>query len=349
MNKQEAVVNLSTIFNRGVSDDSKTDFFKDLSHEKLLGLLIDYITNSFSLIGNPKITNSQALNDHGVDIIIEFPNNTKVGIQVKSPGDVADKDFVKNVKAQLSESQYHKLDKWYLLICSPIIYKKVNYGLRINHLINEFSSYGSSYHTVYNPQQCFNIFNSKIMSNEEFKNVKNQFFVDTIDWNHLLSDIKMSKNQSYLKNIYSVGIKSLNAEKYADYIGYKGDERITALTCLTDLFEILYKLTINTRELLFVCIERAKYTSGFRGEMKILCHDIKKYLSLDDTTIQNEIAILENNKLAFIDSEDGLYYINIQRGNQDYHILNDIKEYASKQKLSLRSILVDLDFSLFDK
>ena len=46
MTKQEAIVNLSTIFNRGSSADTDTIYFDKKKHDDLLDTLLHYIQNS---------------------------------------------------------------------------------------------------------------------------------------------------------------------------------------------------------------------------------------------------------------------------------------------------------------
>lgn len=121
MTKQETIINISTILKRKSSLDKDTNFFENKKHDNLLDMILRYVEDSSALVGNPKVFKTQALNDHGVDLIIEYPNRCKIGIQIKSHFDVSEKDFAVKVKAQFAESKFHGLDKWYLLICSPLV------------------------------------------------------------------------------------------------------------------------------------------------------------------------------------------------------------------------------------
>jgi hypothetical protein len=227
MTKQEAIINISTILNRKSSLDVETSFFTNRKHDDLLDLLLRYIEDSSALIGNPNVFKTQALNDHGVDLIIEYPNKCKIGIQIKSHFDVKEKDFAVKVKAQFAESQFHGLDKWYLLICSPLFESGgKSHSSKISHLINELSSYKTSYHVVYNPQQMVNFFTGGVMAEADFRSIKNQYYFEEINWTEIIKELKPSKKQkSYLDTeIYDNKKETKTAALYNSYLNMTTEE-----------------------------------------------------------------------------------------------------------------------------
>jgi hypothetical protein len=355
MTKQEAIINISTILNRKSSLDEETSFFKNKKHDDLLDLLLRYVENSSALIGNPKVVKTQSLNDHGVDLIIEYPNKCKIGIQIKSHFDVTEKDFAVKVKAQFADSKFHGLDKWYLLICSPLSESAgKNYSFKISHLINELSGYKTSYHVVYNPQQMVNIFTSGVMTEPEFRSIKNQYYFEEINWTEIIKELNpTNKQKSYLD------VEPDDNEKvtktgglYNSYLDMTTEEeKQSSIDDLNDLLELLKKLSKKTRGFLSVCISRGKVTTmGMHNKVVVLCHDIENFLNINNTVVKKEVAILENHGIADIDDLDGEsnYYIVVRHTNPNYNILATIKEFCSDNKKDLKDIIVDLDFSHFD-
>lgn len=358
MTKQESIVNISTILNRKSSSDGETDFFADKNHDDLLDLLLRYIENSSPLIGNPKVFKTQSLNDHGVDLIIEYPNTCKIGVQIKSHFDVKGEDFAVKVKSQLAESQYHGLDKWYLLICSPLVEPggKKNYSSKISHLINELSSYKTSYHVVYGPQHAVNILRSDLMEEAEFRSIKSQYFFEDTDWRALLRNLKPdTASKSYLEDLSltSASKRASSAARYSEYLNLTAaDEIQSAIDDLKDLSDLLGSLSKKTREFLCVCIARGKVISvGMSDRIAVLFHDILNFLPIDKITVQREIAVLESYHIAYLDDLEGYgtnYSIVIQNGNPNYNIFLEVKKFCKIYDINIQCVIVDLDFSCFD-
>lgn len=354
MNKQEAIINTSTIFNRKSSLDGETSFFTNKKHDDLLDLILRYVEDSSSLIGNPKVFKTQALNDHGVDMIIENPNKCKIGVQIKSHFDVTEKDFAVKVKAQFAESQFHGLDKWYLLICSPLFESSgKSHSSKISHLINELSSYKTSYHVVYNPQQMVNVFTGGVMAEADFRSIKNQYYFEEINWTEIIKELTpIKKQKSYLDTELNDNKKETKtAALYNSYLNMTTDEeKQSSIDDLNDQLEILKKLSKITRGFLNVCISRGKVrTMGMYDTVVVLCHDIENFLNISDTIVKKEVAILEDHGIAYIDDlGDNNYYIVVRHTNPNYNILATIKEFCSDNKKDLKDIIVDLDFSHFD-
>lgn len=355
MTKQEAIINISTILNRKSSLDKETNFFENKKHDDLLDILLRYVEDSSALVGNPKVFKTQALNDHGVDLIIEYPNKCKIGIQLKSHFDVSEKDFAVKVKAQFAESQFHGLDKWYLLICSPLVESEgKKYGSKISHLINEFSSYKTSYHVVYTPQQMFNVFNGGVMSEPEFRTIKNQYYFEETNWTEITKELSStSKHKSYLD--VEVNRKqqiTKTADLYSSYLGATTDEeKESYIEYLNDLQKLLGKLSKKTREFLSVCISRGQIkTWGMYDRVVVLCQDIENHLNITDREVKKEVAILESHGIADIDDIEGdnNYCIIVRHTHPDYNILASVKDFCSQEEIDLNEIIVDLNFSRFD-
>jgi len=355
MTKQEAIINISTIFNRKSSLDEETSFFEGKKHDELLDLLSRYIEDSSPLVGNPRIFKTQALNDHGVDLIIEYPNKCKIGIQIKSHFDVTEKDFAAKVKAQFADSKFHGLDKWYLLICSPLTESGgKSYSYKISHLINELSSYKTAYHVVYNPQQMVNVFTRGVMHEQEFRNTKNQYYFEEINWAEIIKELKPdNKQKSYLDVEPDANEKETKtAGLYNCYLNMTTEEeKQSSIDDLNDLLDLLKKLSKKTRGFLSVCISRGRVTNyGLFDRIVVLCHDIENYLNISSNTLTKEVAVLDNLNIAYLDNIDGdnNFYVVVRNTNPNYNILATVKDFCSDKKIDIKQIIVDLDFSLFD-
>ena len=351
MTKQEAIVNLSSIFNRGSSTDAKTEYFDGKKHDDLLDELLQYIQSSSGLIGNPRIFKTQSLNDRGVDLIVEYTSVCKIGIQIKSHFDVTQKEFALKVKAQMAESQSHGLDKWYLMICSPLKDAKGNYAAKISHLLNELSGFKTPYHIVYSPQQCVNIFTGAVIDAASFQSIKNQFYFDQVDWAQLIKELNTGgKVSSYLagKERHD-GAEAKTADAYLKYLGLGEQHRQSVVDDLNDLHALMKKLAKKTREFLYVVVSRSM-VKGFRQIVLVPCQDLENYLPISRDKLRSEVGILENHGIAEIEDVDGdgIYYVVINKINPHYNILNDIKTFCQKTGKSLESIIVGLDFSQFD-
>lgn len=356
MNKQEAITNISTIFNRKSSQDDETIFFENKKHDDLLDIILRYIENSSKLIGNPLVYKTQSLNDHGVDLIIEYPNKCKIGIQIKSHFDVKSDDFAVKVKAQLAESQFHGLDKWYLLICCPLKTKEKEFTSKISHLINELSSYKTSYHIIYNPQQSKNILCSDTMEENEFRNIKNQYYFEEVNWKEILVNLKTKKRESYIINeIVSTEKECKTAKLYANYLDSTkdaSDEEIKFyIQNFKNVLNILNKLSLKTREFMSVCLSRGKKQNySMSNRIIVSCQDIENYLNINTSMLRNETSILDDYNIAYIDdiNENNLYYIVFRNLDSGYDVLGDIKEFCEIKNKKLENIIVNLDFSNFD-
>ncbi len=93
--------------------------FCNKKHDQLLDLVIENIGNIKSFIDEGlSISRLHGLQDRGIDILIEYSDNYKSGISLKSPFDIDQADFSKSTKAQITEGlTYPDLEKYILLLC----------------------------------------------------------------------------------------------------------------------------------------------------------------------------------------------------------------------------------------
>jgi hypothetical protein len=159
---------VSCLLDRGTGSYEETSYFADKSHKDLVEEFRGYLEMHEPLIGSPHLEITQALNDRGTDLLLQR-EGCKLGFQIKSHYDVSQDDFSANVKRQLAESHAHGLDRWYLLICSPLQYQEHDYSGRIAYLLNELSTYKTDYVEAYGPRNTIKYFNSPTpLSTEDF-------------------------------------------------------------------------------------------------------------------------------------------------------------------------------------
>jgi len=148
MSKIDSIINFSIILNRGYGKKSDCSYFDTIDHPQLISAFIDYVNLNKDWIGLTKIEDRQSIADNGCDVFIELNGNVKIGVQIKSKGDVKDKGFSNKVKAQYAESSALALDKYYILICSPL---NTTSERKINYITGHMATYKTTYHAVLNP------------------------------------------------------------------------------------------------------------------------------------------------------------------------------------------------------
>ena len=100
------------------ADPALTRGFGGFSHDHLLRLLREKADNN--LVGKPRIVLVQSLQDAGCDLVIEWGDGSKYGIQLKSHGDIGEKDFAPKTVAQIQDSRRHGLRKLYVLLAGDL-------------------------------------------------------------------------------------------------------------------------------------------------------------------------------------------------------------------------------------
>jgi hypothetical protein len=153
------VTQILCLLDRGNGSSDETLYFAGKSHEDLVEEFCEYLEMHSSLIGSSHVEDTQALNDRGTDLHLKR-EGCKIGFQIKSPYDVSEDDFSANVKRQLAESSAHGLDKWILIICSPLQHEGHDHRGRINYLLSELSTYKTDYVEAYGPRNAVRYFNN---------------------------------------------------------------------------------------------------------------------------------------------------------------------------------------------
>src|SRR6185369_13582282 len=104
--------------------------------------LVNWLENSRNAFPeHVRIEYPESINDRGVDVYIEGQqSSTGVGFQIKSDNDLRDRDFLPNLKRQITEARAYANLKLYIIVlgCSPDYYGRVQYAL--NEELNQWQS-----------------------------------------------------------------------------------------------------------------------------------------------------------------------------------------------------------------
>jgi hypothetical protein len=92
--------------------------FKGKSHDESLRLLRERA--DAELVGRPRITILQSLQDAGCDLLIDWGDGLKFGIQLKSHFDIGQKSFASNTTGQIQYSRQHGLELLYILLAGDL-------------------------------------------------------------------------------------------------------------------------------------------------------------------------------------------------------------------------------------
>ena len=158
METQRLLKLLFCLLDRGTGTPEETLLFDGMSHDQLVRTFTDYLNLHRHYIGYCHIEQSHALNDRGVDIILQAQGG-KIGFQIKSHFDVKQESFAANVKRQYAESFAHGLDHYIILVCCPLRREgKVDLQHKVSHLLNELSSMKTEYHAAYGPSNAVKYF-----------------------------------------------------------------------------------------------------------------------------------------------------------------------------------------------
>lgn len=129
-------------------EKSRTNINKDYNHDEICEIIEYWINQTKIIFGEVVwIEKNQGLRDAGVDLYLEFiQSRVKMGFQVKSYNDIKDKDFSRQVDAQITRSHKHKLD--YLFVCFAGDLTDNSQEQKIRGKISDFSQEGEYVHTI---------------------------------------------------------------------------------------------------------------------------------------------------------------------------------------------------------
>jgi AbiJ N-terminal domain 5 len=138
---------------RKPSGPAKTKGFRNRRHDALLEILRTKAEKE--LPGKPRIVPTQSLRDAGCDLVIEWRNDAKYGVQLKSHFDIGEKDFAVKTASQIQNSRQHGLRRLYVLLSGDLTDKSQEQKAR--GLAANVSKMRDSYVFVVSPEQVWTL------------------------------------------------------------------------------------------------------------------------------------------------------------------------------------------------
>ena len=133
--KQYIKEQLNALLNVGFASREDTASFKNIKHDPYVEKLRDWLRSyGATWADQPVIAILQGLNDRGVDLKAKFKTaEFTVGFQVKSFGDIDDKDFSAKIWQQIGQFRSYAIDYFYIILCADMTnashYQKVRHFL----------------------------------------------------------------------------------------------------------------------------------------------------------------------------------------------------------------------------
>jgi len=120
--KQHIKEQLNAILDVGFAPSNDTAGFKEVKHDPYVEALQSWLHSYGSnWAEQPIIRNLQGLGDRGVDLKAEFKiAGYSVGFQVKSYGDIDDKDFSTKIWKQIGQFRSYVIDQFYIILCGDM-------------------------------------------------------------------------------------------------------------------------------------------------------------------------------------------------------------------------------------
>jgi hypothetical protein len=152
---------LQSVLWPAAAEVARTEEFRKQRHDPLVTRLQEILEDR--LLERPRMSILQSLQDRGVDLLIEWPHRAKYGVQLKSHGDVEDKDFASHTLMQIQDSRQHGLERLYVVIAADI--REVRKGntldnansQKVRGLISRVSAMNDPYVVVVPPERVWTL------------------------------------------------------------------------------------------------------------------------------------------------------------------------------------------------
>lgn len=362
MKKIDSIIDFSIILNAGYGSNQDCDFFDNVNHPVLIDLFIDYINKHKDYIQLTRIENRQSIADSGCDVFIELKGDTKIGVQIKSKGDVEDKLFSNKVKAQYAESSALGLDKFYILICSPITTSSEK---KINYIVSHMATYKTNYHAVLNPNNCINFFQpGNQIDDSEFVRLKQLYSREDSKSNleSVLMSIQESlKSDNYKETDFHSAIKKAisrepfqainSANKFIEFLDLLDNvDENEVISSINDFIKKLSKLSSELKRFFYLIISEASDSENYIDALEMNLYELESLLSSNPSELLGKIKILTSvkyNFLSYDEDEPDKVYANVWIEG-DYNLINYLKMFCSENDISLESLIINGEFSLLD-
>lgn len=200
------------------SDKNDTEIFKKhLSHEKICEA-VEWWINSFKkqIQYDYTIDIFHTMQESGVGILIKFEFwDLRIGIQIKSYGDINDEKFYKNSLAKIQESHSHNLKMLVLVLCG----EKNNLSQlhRMRHPKSKISQQMTDYIKILEPEKALTIYNVFLNKEDPLEHIQSNI-ISELD---SLQSVRENGNKYFFKNetsIYNSSLKEPSEKEINQYI-----------------------------------------------------------------------------------------------------------------------------------
>ena len=107
------------------------------------------------LFESPRLFLTQSLQDRGCDLVIEWPQRAKYGVQLKSNGDVTETNFANKTIAQIQDSRQHNLRRLYVILAADITGN--SNAQKVRGLMSRISAMNDPYVVAVPPERVWNL------------------------------------------------------------------------------------------------------------------------------------------------------------------------------------------------
>lgn len=127
------------------------------------------------------------------------------------------------------------------------------------------------------------------------------------------------------------------------------DELIGNAEELMKFYESISNLPTRSREFYCNILERAEQGSTSE-EMEVLAQEIEQVLGITASEVIRAMQVLEQHGFGYIDNDEfeRRTMLVITAPQRSWPLLKDLKTFSENSGVNLKSLLVDLDFSLLD-
>lgn len=330
---------LTKLFDIKSSPDHDTEYFKNknVSHAKLMRIIEYWLDQSKPIFGEPVvIQKTQSLQDAGVDLTVEFVSSrVKIGFQIKSYGDVKDKQFHKSVNAQISHSQRYKLEKLVIVIAGNM--KDKTQDQRVRGLIAELEQRVDHYISIIPPEKTLPI----CQAYEAKQHPLSLVMLDFCDTFKITDGLSKSLSNKNRKVDITVNVNYLNAPKQ------DGKQMQYTLNLKPDELDILDRmenLHITGDTLKFSSEQFSKFTIDGIDQLKDGFQTLEITPSEDYYRINLEV--LDDRGTTLIELDKPTFGIRLVAERNAYIILRDRRQKSLVAKLHFVENNIQMNFGI---
>ena len=336
--ERNAVEKLVKLFDVKSASDEETKIFNEISHDELCKAVEYWIDQTRLIFGEPVLTyQNQSLRDSGVDVSINLvTSKINFGFQVKSHGDIDEKDFSQKVNAQITQSKKHDLAKLVVALAGDLTDSRQKEKVR--GIISEIKQQkgDNQYVIIIPPEKLVSIYMSYKNKEHPLKSIN----LDVSDAIKLTSGISESLSDERRRARVSLSIEYLETESHKDEHFQKFKMDIT--TEDTDLIDKIERMPITGEK---ITLDKVKNIKIFDGDKLVKKIEPVGEVIMKPTLVEPIFTIQtlsENNSILM--SLDNLPFERKIVGKEVHYLRKDRENHSLDLKLifaSEKEMLID--------